>query len=227
MIGTRPRRANEGKRVCFCALRGPSPAAGNFIIKSGSNADQSSASSYRYMSQRSFPTLHHLADKAPREPVRVLMVCMGNICRSPTAHGVLEHMAACAARAVAVDSAGTHGYHEGAPPDTRALAHAARRGYDLSRQRARRLRAQDFTAFDLVLVMDEANEAAAHALCPPAERHRLYRLTDFCRTLAVREVPDPYYGNAQGFERVLDIVEDACAGLLSCIAASVRKAAAH
>ncbi|MHA7600887.1 low molecular weight protein-tyrosine-phosphatase [Alicycliphilus sp. T452] len=180
------------------------------------------------MSKRTFSTLPHLAGKAPHEPVRVLMVCMGNICRSPTAHGVLARMAAGAARVVAVDSAGTHGYHVGEPPDARAQAHAARRGYDLSAQRARHLRVQDFAAFDLVLVMDEANEAAASALCPPAERHRLRRLTDFCRTHAASEVPDPYYGGAQGFEQVLDLVEDACAGLLDCIAqASMGKAAAH
>ena len=109
------------------------------------------------------------------------------------------------------------GYHAGEPPDARAQAHAAQRGYDLSAQRARRLRAQDFTAFDLVLVMDEDNEAAARALCPPEELHRLHRLADFCHKHATRVVPDPYYGNAQGFERVLDIVEDACEGLLECI----------
>lgn len=169
------------------------------------------------MSQRIPPALPHLANKAPHEPVRVLMVCMGNICRSPTAHGVLAHMAARMGRAVTVDSAGTNGWHAGEPPDPRAQAHAARRGYDLSAQRARRLRAEDFTAFDLVLVMDEANEVDALALCPPTERHRLHRLTDFCRTDTAQAVPDPYYGNAQGFERVLDIVEDACAGLLDSL----------
>ncbi len=174
------------------------------------------------MTTDNLSTLAHLTDKAPHEAVRVLMVCMGNICRSPTAQGVLEHMATRARLAVTVDSAGTYGAHAGEPPDKRAQIHAARRGYDLSAQRARRLRAEDFTAFDLVLVMDEDNEAAAAALCPPTERHRLRRLTDFCRTHAVDEVPDPYYGNAQGFERVLDIVEDACAGLLDSIAVVKR-----
>ena len=169
------------------------------------------------MSIHNYPPLQHLADKAPNQPVHVLMVCMGNICRSPTAHGVLEHMVARAACAITVDSAGTHGYHAGEAPDARAQSHAARRGYDLSAQRARRLRAQDFTAFDLVLVMDEDNEAAARALCPPEDLHRLHRLADFCNKHATRVVPDPYYGNAQGFERVLDIVEDACEGLLECI----------
>ena len=150
-------------------------------------------------------------------PMRILMVCMGNICRSPTAHGVLEKMVADAglAQHITVDSAGTHGYHVGEPPDERAQQHAARRGYDLSAQRARHLTAQDFERFDLVLVMDEANETHARPLCPPGQRHRLRRLTDFCTTVQAHEVPDPYYGGAAGFEQVLDIVEDACRGLLA------------
>jgi protein-tyrosine phosphatase len=153
------------------------------------------------------------------EPVRVLMVCMGNICRSPTAHGVLETMVADAGleQHITVDSAGTHSYHVGEPPDARAQQHAARRGYDLSAQRARHLVAQDFERFDLVLVMDEANESHARALCPARLHHRLRRLTDFCSDTAAREVPDPYYGGAAGFEQVLDIVEDACRGLLATL----------
>ncbi|MDO5290644.1 MAG: low molecular weight protein-tyrosine-phosphatase [Pseudomonadota bacterium] len=144
------------------------------------------------------------------------MVCMGNICRSPTAHGVLQKRLEDAGLAgrVQVDSAGTHGYHVGAPPDERAQAHAARRGYDLSAQRARQLVARDFDDFDLVLVMDAANERAARAVCPPAARHKLHRLTDFCTRHAAHEVPDPYYGGQAGFEHVLDLVEDACEGLL-------------
>lgn len=167
---------------------------------------------------RPLPPLSHLA--ADPTPVRVLMVCMGNICRSPTAHGVLEKMVADAGLAdwLEVDSAGTHGYHVGAPPDERSQAHAARRGYDLSAQRARRLAARDFAAFDLVLVMDGANEAAARPLCPPEHRARLMRLTDFCTRLNAQEVPDPYYGGAAGFEQVLDIVEDACQGVLLALA---------
>ena len=152
-------------------------------------------------------------------PTRILMVCMGNICRSPTAHGVLEKMVADAglAQHIMVDSAGTHGYHVGAPPDERAQQHAARRGYDLSAQRARLLTAQDFERFDLMLVMDEANETHARPLCPPGQHHRLRRLTDFCTTVQAREVPDPYYGGAAGFEQVLHIVEDACRGLLATL----------
>ena len=157
---------------------------------------------------------------APGAPVRVLMVCMGNICRSPTAHGVLTQRVADAGLGdrIVVDSAGTHDYHVGRPPDERAQQHAARRGYDLSAQRARQLKAQDFDDFDLVLVMDDANQHAARALCPPGQRHKLRRLTDFCTRHRASEVPDPYYGAAAGFEAVLDLVEDACDGVLAAMA---------
>ena len=155
-----------------------------------------------------------------RAPVRVLMVCMGNICRSPTAHGVLTQRVADAGLGdrIVVDSAGTHDYHVGRPPDERAQQHAARRGVDLSAQRARQLKAQDFDDFDLVLVMDDANQHAARALCPPGQRHKLRRLTDFCTRHRASEVPDPYYGGAAGFEAVLDLVEDACDGVLAAMA---------
>ncbi len=164
----------------------------------------------------SSPHLSHLLD-APG--VRVLMVCMGNICRSPTAHGVFERMVADAGLAgrIQVDSAGTHDYHVGRPPDDRAQQHALRRGFDLSAQRARQLTARDFSDHDLVLVMDAANERGARALCPPAQLHKLRRLTDFCTRHRATEVPDPYYGGADGFEAVLDLVEDACAGLLAAL----------
>jgi protein-tyrosine phosphatase len=153
-------------------------------------------------------------------PMRLLMVCMGNICRSPTAHGVLQKMAADAglAQRVQVDSAGTHGdYHLGQPPDVRAQQYAARRGYDLSGLRARQLTRGDFAGTDLVLLMDGANDRAARALCPPEQAHKLHRLTDFCTRTRAHEVPDPYYGGGDGFERVLDLVEDACAGLLAAV----------
>lgn len=148
------------------------------------------------------------------------MVCMGNICRSPTAQAVLEAKieAAGLAGSIQVDSAGTHDYHVGEPPDARAQQHAALRGYDLSSQRARQLQAGDFAAFDLVLVMDAVNERSAHALCPPAHRHKLQRLARFARRHDADEVPDPYYGTAGGFEYVLDLVEDACDGLLAQLA---------
>ncbi|HMN20359.1 MAG TPA: low molecular weight protein-tyrosine-phosphatase [Ottowia sp.] len=144
------------------------------------------------------------------------MVCLGNICRSPTAQGVLEKMARDAglAQRIEVDSAGIGDWHAGAPPDPRALEHAARRGYDLSRQRARQITRRDFEHFDWVLVMDAANERAIRALCPWPERYKLHRLAAFCTQHRAREIPDPYTGGAAAFERVLDLVEDACAGLL-------------
>ena len=174
------------------------------------------------MNSRAISALPELGWLPAGASARVLMVCMGNICRSPTAHGVLEKLVADAGLAgrVRVDSAGTHGYHVGEPPDGRSQAHATRRGYDLSAQRARQLVAQDFTAFDLVLVMDGSNERAARALCSPEHAHKLRRLTDFCTHHAAREVPDPYYGGGAGFEAVLDLVEDACTGLLRTLIAT-------
>ena len=153
-------------------------------------------------------------------PFRVLMVCTGNICRSPTAHGVFEKMVADAGlrQHITVDSAGTHGYHVGEAPDHRSQQHARRRGYDLSRQRARQLMAQDFEDFDLVLVMDSANEVAARRIATPAQQQRMKRLTDYCQRFDEHEVPDPYYGGERGFEHVLDLIEDACQNLLHTIA---------
>lgn len=146
----------------------------------------------------------------------VLFVCMGNICRSPTAHGVFVQRVreqGLAAR-VRVESAGTHDYHVGRPPDERAQEHAERRGYDLSVLRARQIHRRDFERHDLILVMDRDNLARVQALCPPDQLHKLRRLTEFCLEQSADVVPDPYYGGAQGFEQVLDLVEDACAGLL-------------
>ena len=167
------------------------------------------------------PSLSHLTDGRRATPVRVLMVCMGNICRSPTAHGVLDKLVRDAglAAAVQVDSAGTHAqHHSGEPPDARSQKHALARGYDLSRQRARLLEREDFEAFDLVLVMDLLNERSARQLAPPGQAHKLHRLTDFCTRFAgTREVPDPYYGGAAGFEGVLDLIEDACQGVLQAL----------
>lgn len=146
----------------------------------------------------------------------VLFVCMGNICRSPTAHGVFQALVNRAGLAgqVQVDSAGTHSYHVGAPPDARSQAHALQRGYDLSEQRARQLQVADFERFDLVLVMDWDNLALAEQHCPPGHRRKLRRLAEFFREHSSPVVPDPYQGGAQGFEAVLDLVEDGCGALL-------------
>lgn len=146
----------------------------------------------------------------------VLFVCMGNICRSPTAHGVFREKVTKLGltERIAVDSAGTHNYHPGSPPDKRSQEHAALRGYDLSDLRARQLLASDFSDFDLVLVMDWDNLSLVQERCPPEHQRKVRRLTEFCLVHESPVVPDPYYGGAGGFEHVLDLVEDACEGLL-------------
>jgi protein-tyrosine phosphatase len=166
-----------------------------------------------------------MTDATARPPLRLLFVCMGNICRSPTAHGVMRHKVRTAGleQAIEVDSAGTHGWHEGNPPDERAIAHARRRGYDLSDLRARPLRALDFERADLLLVMDEDNRAAARRIGAAAHHGKLRLLTEFGLVHRAPEVPDPYYGGAAGFEHVLDLVEDACDGLLSHVARERRR----
>jgi protein-tyrosine phosphatase len=149
--------------------------------------------------------------------LRVLMVCTGNICRSPTAEAVLRRMLAEAGmhRDVEVDSAGIVDYHAGSPPDPRAQAHGARRGYDLSRLRARKVRPADFERFDLLLAMDADHVDYLIERCPPAHAGRIRLLLDFAPGATPgAEVPDPYYGAPAGFDRVLDLVELACEGLL-------------
>ncbi len=150
-------------------------------------------------------------------PRRVLMVCMGNICRSPTAEGVLRRKLEQAGlgSTIVVDSAGTHDYHAGDPPDRRAVLHAERRGYDLSALRARKVDDSDFQSFDLILAMDSENARLLEGQCPDEQRPKLRRLTEFATRHRVSHVPDPYYGSPAGFDRVLDIVEDACEGLVA------------
>jgi protein-tyrosine phosphatase len=147
---------------------------------------------------------------------RILFVCMGNICRSPTAEGVFRKMLAEHAPEldVHIDSAGTHGYHTGAPPDPRACRAAERRGVDLKPLRARQVTAQDFEHFELVLAMDEQNRQFLLEACPPEYRSRVRLLLEFAPHLDRHEVPDPYYGGNIGFEHVLDLVEEAAEGLL-------------
>ena len=150
------------------------------------------------------------------KPYSVLFVCMGNICRSPTAHGVFRHkvMELGLANVVRVDSAGTHNYHPDSPPDARSQAHAAKRGYDLSDLRARQIQAADFEAFDLILVMDWDNLALVQLECPAEHQHKVRRFTEFCLRFDSPVVPDPYFEGADGVEQVLDLVEDASEGLL-------------
>jgi protein-tyrosine phosphatase len=155
----------------------------------------------------------------------VLMVCMGNICRSPTAEQALRQrlQALGLDTRVRVDSAGTHGYHTGSAPDERAIKHAKLRGLDMSKLKARRVLAEDFLHFDLVLAMDEENFAELQRLAPEGTAGRVKMLMDFARDhRAVREVPDPYYGSEAGFERVLDLVSDACDGLAAVLARMLR-----
>lgn len=146
----------------------------------------------------------------------VLFVCMGNICRSPTAHGVFKRklMDAGIADQVKVDSAGTHNYHAGSPTDSRSQLHAAKRGYDLSDLRARQITVDEFEQHDLILVMDWDNLALVQDECPPEHMAKVRRLTEFCLTHDAPVVPDPYHRGAKGFDHVLDLVEDACEGLL-------------
>ena len=147
----------------------------------------------------------------------VLFVCTGNICRSPTADGVFRHLvreAGLEAR-IRVDSAGTHDYHVGEPPDERAQHHARRRGYDLSELRARQVAREDFEAFDVVLAMDRGHLRILQRLSPPEHRHKLRLFMEFASARHRDEIPDPYYGGERGFEAVLDMVEDAARGLLA------------
>jgi protein-tyrosine phosphatase len=148
--------------------------------------------------------------------VKVLFVCMGNICRSPTAHGVfrdlvekeqLPHM-------VSIDSAGTHAYHVGNAPDKRAQATALERGVDLSDLSARRVTPEDFDEFEYVLAMDQDNYMALSEICPVQHIDKIHMFMDFAPHMRTREVPDPYYGGPAGFDRVFDLVEAASLGLL-------------
>jgi len=147
---------------------------------------------------------------------RVLFVCMGNICRSPSVEGVFRGIVSRELPdfRIEIDSAGTHAYHVGEPPDPRAQRAAQRRGIDLSGLRARRVTADDFERFDLVVAMDPLNIAALEELCPPARRERIRLLLDFAPEAGRSDVPDPYYGGSNGFEYVLDLAEQASRGLL-------------
>lgn len=156
--------------------------------------------------------------------VSVLFVCMGNICRSPTAQGVFEHLVEIEGLAdiIIIDSAGTHAYHVGEGPDERASQAAARRGIDMSSQRARRVTAEDFEMFNFVLAMDYGNYEDLSTVCPPGHENKLRLFLEYAPDVSEQEVPDPYYGGAGGFERVLDLVEVAAAGLLAEIRQQYR-----
>jgi protein-tyrosine phosphatase len=143
-----------------------------------------------------------------KEGRSILFVCTGNICRSPTAEAVFRALAKNAGLELRIESAGLGDWHVGHPPDDRAQHHAKGRGYDLSAQRARQVRQRDFDDFDLILAMDRGHLRALERMAPPKHRAKIRRFA------ADRDVPDPYHGGPEGFERVLDLVEDQCRSLL-------------
>ncbi len=151
--------------------------------------------------------------------IKVLFVCMGNICRSPTAEGVFAALVnkKKLAESFKIDSAGTHAYHIGDAPDLRAQKAARERGVELKHLRARKVKSNDFLEFDHILVMDDDNFASLDADCPEEYKHKLRHFLDYAPHLNAKEVPDPYYGGAYGFERVLDLVEAASEGFISSL----------
>jgi len=151
--------------------------------------------------------------------IAVLFVCTGNICRSPTAEAIFRKLAKDAGldERMLAGSAGTHGYHVGEPPDPRAQAAAARRGYDLGGLRARKLERGDFDRFDLLLAMGRDHYSILQSMERTSSTSRLRLMMSYARRFREQEVPDPYYGGAQGFERVLDMLEDASQGLLESL----------
>jgi len=157
---------------------------------------------------------------------KVLLVCMGNICRSPTAEGVLRHFITInrLGDIVEVDSAGTHGYHVGEAPDSRTQRAAAVRGYNLSQLRARKVARQDLDYFDQVLAMDKSNLDNLRRMATPEQQERLGLFMDYAKNFDDDEVPDPYYGLGHGFDLVLDMVEDASLGLIEDIKKKLGRA---
>ncbi len=146
----------------------------------------------------------------------VLFVCLGNICRSAAAEGVFRALTATEglAERLVIDSAATHDYQIGRPPDPRAQAIARTRGIDISGQRARQVEDDDFRRFDYLLAMDQTNLADLQRICPPKAQDRLHRFLDFAPDLGVRDVPDPYYGDAHGFVVMMDLIEAGARRLL-------------
>jgi len=155
-------------------------------------------------------------------PLRIVFVCTGNICRSPTAEGVLRQRANALglAHRIEVASAGLDGWHAGAPPDPRSQAHALGRGYDLAAQRARHFTPRHFDEFDWVVAMDAGHHHRLRGMCPPQHAHKLKRAADFSERVPAGGVPDPYYGEAEHFEQVLDLVEAVCEGVLQAATAA-------
>lgn len=169
-------------------------------------------------SKKSLPYLGFSRTLTPMM-TKVLFVCMGNICRSPSAEGVFRHLVndAGLGDVVRIDSAGTHAFHIGEAPDARAQAAARKRGYEITHCEARQVTAEDFRDFDLILAMDWDNLSAMQQQCPKAYQHKLMLLMRFANEFEEAAVPDPYYGGADGFGKVLDYLEDACQGVLELV----------
>jgi protein-tyrosine phosphatase len=157
--------------------------------------------------------------------IKVLFVCMGNICRSPTAEGVFTKLVTDKKLndRFTIDSAGTHAYHVGKGPDERAQQAAAKRGVDIQHLRARKIHSSDFEYYDHILVMDDDNYALVIEDCPEEYQHKVKYFLTYAPQLGIKEVPDPYYGGKSGFEQVLDMVEDASLGFLESLHQEVGK----
>lgn len=157
--------------------------------------------------------------------IKVLFICMGNICRSPMAEGMFRHAikAAGLESQVQIDSAGTHSYHVGSPPDARAQQASKKRGIDISSQRSRLVTDKDFSEYDYLLVMDGANYAHLIRRAPLEHQPKIRRLLSFSRKFPNLDVPDPYYGGTQGFEENLDMIQDAVSHLVREIEAKQHK----
>jgi protein-tyrosine phosphatase len=156
-------------------------------------------------------------NRSPQDKVKVLFICMGNICRSPSAEAVFHHMVETSALKdyIEVASAGTHNYHVGDRADHRSHQAASDRGFDLSKHRAQHFKKEHFDYYDYLLVMDDNNYEHVMRMCPKGHEEKVHYFMDFAPQLGVKEVPDPYYGGADGFDHVLDLIEAASAGLMS------------
>jgi protein-tyrosine phosphatase len=171
------------------------------------------------------PHTHHRTPHDMNENAyKILFVCMGNICRSPTAEAVFFQRLTeqNLLHKVQVDSAGTHNFHPDAPPDERSQKHALKRGYELAHLRARPVVDSDFETFDLLLTMDWDNRALLEERCPAQHQHKIRGLAEFLLTTQASVIPDPYYGGDQGFEHVLDLIEEASEGLVKFVSHKVQ-----
>lgn len=149
--------------------------------------------------------------------IKILFVCLGNICRSPTAEAVFRYRSQLAGLDLHIESAGTGAWHAGEPPDPRAQAAGQSRGYSFEGQSARKVRVRDFETFDYILAMDRKNLADLQAICPPPGLSKLALFLDYAPHAEVSEVPDPYYGADAGFDHVIDLIESASDGLISAL----------